>query len=151
MDNLEIKAITSDDFDEIYAIEINAYPFPWSEKILRSMLNGDEYKIKLTLCDKIIAYVFILVVLDEATILNIAVDPKHQGKGLGKQLLQYVKSDLIEKNIVSLFLEVRESNLAARALYESEGFHEIDIRKNYYPIHNGRENAVIMACSLMKW
>lgn len=116
---------------------------------MTSMVKGDEYKIKITYYDKVIAYIFVMIVLDEATILNITVDPDHQGKGMGRQLLQYVKTALSQKGVVSIFLEVRESNRAALALYESEGFHEIDVRKNYYPTKNGREDAIIMACMLM--
>jgi len=79
------------------------------------------------------------------------VDPDYQGQGLGRKLLQHVKAALLEKGIASIFLEVRESNVIALSLYESEGFHEIDVRKNYYPTVNGRENAIIMACTLMNW
>lgn len=151
MKELDFAAIVPSDYDEIYTIEKSAYPIPWTEKTMRSMMSGDEYKIKITCYDKIVGYVFVMTVLDEATILNITIDPLHQGQGFGKKLLQYVKSELTEKKIVSIFLEVRQSNIAALSLYESEGFHEIDIRKNYYPTVNGREDAIIMACTLMNW
>lgn len=149
MDNIKFVEIIPSDFKEIYSIEKKAYQIPWSEKIMTSMVEGNEYKIKITYYDKIVAYVFMMVVLDEATVLNITVDPEHQGKGLGRKLLQYVKTELGKKGIISIFLEVRESNRNALALYESEGFHEIDLRKNYYPTKNGREDAIIMACMLM--
>ena len=149
MEDIQFLEITQSDFEAIYSIEKKAYPIPWSEKIMSSIVEGDEYKIKITYYDRVIAYVFMMTVLDEATILNITVDPDYQGQGLGRKLLQYVKKDMIEKNIVSIFLEVRSSNVAALSLYESEGFNEIDIRKNYYPTKNGREDAIIMACMLM--
>lgn len=149
MSEISFLEIVPDDFDVIYNIEKRAYPIPWSEKIMTSMVNGNEYKIKITYYDKIVAYVFMMVVLDEATVLNITVDPAYQGKGLGRKLLRYVKTELSKKGIVSIFLEVRESNRNALALYESEGFHEIDVRKNYYPTKNGHEDAIIMACMLM--
>ena len=149
MSKISFLEIVSDDFNVIYNIEKRAYPIPWSEKIMTSMVEGNEYKIKITCYGKIVAYVFMMVVLDEATVLNITVDPEHQGKGLGRKLLQYVKTELSKKSIISIFLEVRESNRNALALYESEGFHEIDLRKNYYPTKNGREDAIIMACMLM--
>lgn len=149
MNEISYTTITKEDFDEIYAIEQRAYPIPWKHQTMHSMVNGQEYKIKLTYYDKIIAYVFIMTVLDEATILNITVDPDYQGQGLGRALLQYVKNELAQKNILSVFLEVRQSNYSALSLYETEGFHEIDIRKGYYPTINGREDAIIMACTLM--
>lgn len=151
MKEFDFIDISSDDYEEIYRIEKKAYPIPWTEKTMKSMISGDEYKIKLTYYDKVVAYVFMMVVLDEATILNITVDPDYQGQGLGRKLLQYVKTQLTNKKIVSIFLEVRQSNITALSLYESEGFHEIDIRKNYYPTNVGREDAIIMACTLMDW
>ncbi len=151
MNDIHFSEISPNDFFEIYDIEKRAYPIPWTEKIMRSMLTGNEYKIKITNYDKIIAYVFVMIVLDEATILNITVAPEHQGKGLGKLLLRHVKTELEHKKIASIFLEVRQSNITALSLYESEGFHEIDVRKGYYPTANGRENAIIMACTLMSW
>ena len=87
-------------------------------------------------------------VLDEATLCNIAIAPAHQGKGMGKLLLNELMSQLKEKGVLTLWLEVRESN-PARWLYEKQGFNEVDIRKNYYPKPDGgRENAVVMACYL---
>lgn len=143
--------ITQDDFIAIYDIEKKAYTIPWSEKIMRSMFNGNEYKIKISYYDKIVAYVFIMIALDEATILNITVAPNYQGQGFGKKLLRHIKLELAQRKIMSIFLEVRCSNLKALSLYEAEGFHEIDVRKNYYPTSNGREDAIIMACTLMDW
>lgn len=142
------EEITGRDFDEIYQIEREAYPIPWSEKIMRSMVSGNDYKIKLLSCDKIIAYAFVMIVLDEATILNITVAPNAQGKGVGKRLLEWIKCQLMTKHISTIFLEVRESNVNALCLYHSSSFNEIDVRKNYYPATNGREDAIIMACFL---
>ena len=68
-------------------------------------------------------------------------------KGLGYTLLEQSIS-LLENMPVQIFLEVRESNTAAIALYEKSGFHQIDQRRNYYPGPNGgREHAIIMVKS----
>lgn len=82
--------------------------------------------------------------LDEANLLLMAIDPQMQGKGLGYQLLE-TSIERLENQPVQIFLEVRESNKAAIGLYEKTGFHQIDVRRNYYPTQEGgRENAVIM-------
>ena len=87
--------------------------------------------------------------LDEATLFNIAIDPQKQGLGLGRQLLNELITQLRQKGILTLWLEVRESNKKAQALYDSLGFNQVDIRKNYYPTPDGkRENAVVMAAYL---
>ncbi|PWF32529.1 ribosomal-protein-alanine N-acetyltransferase, partial [Yersinia pestis] len=75
-------------------------------------------------------------VLDEANLLLMAIDPAQQGQGLGYQLLE-ASVAMLKNNPVQIFLEVRESNLAAIKLYEKSGFHQIDLRKNYYPNSNG--------------
>lgn len=87
-------------------------------------------------------------VLDEATLFNIAVDPAYQRRGLGKKLLNHLIEQLQQRDIFTLWLEVRASNQAAIALYEQTGFNEVSVRRNYYPAHHGREDALIMALSL---
>ena len=93
---------------------------------------------------EILGFCIMQKVLDEANLLRMAIDPKCQGQGLGTLLL----NDAIERlgdACVQIFLEVRESNYAAIALYEKVGFHQIDLRKNYYPAPNRqKEHAVIM-------
>lgn len=148
MQTLCFEPIIPADFAALYAIERKAYPIPWQEKVMRNMVDGHDEKIKILRNQQILGYAFVMTVLDEATLLNITIDPDEQGHGYGRQLLQYLKAILKDKGIYSLFLEVRMSNAPARRLYESEGFHEIDVRKNYYPTAKGREDAIIMACSL---
>ena len=91
------------------------------------------------------AFAITQVVLDEATLFNIAVDPDFQRRGLGKALLEHLIDELEKRGVLTLWLEVRASNVAAIALYESLGFNEATIRRNYYPTADGREDAIIMA------
>ncbi|AXK39662.1 ribosomal protein S18-alanine N-acetyltransferase [Crenobacter cavernae] len=89
-----------------------------------------------------------MLVIDEAELLNIAVARLYQGRGLGRRLLQSVLADARAAGARRLFLEVREGNAPARALYRSLGFVETGLRKNYYPGDAGREHAVLMECTL---
>ena len=76
-----------------------------------------------------------------------AVDPQFQGQGLGFHILTE-SIRLLKNNPIQIFLEVRESNHTAIALYEKSDFHQIDLRKNYYPNSDGtREHAIIMVKS----
>ena len=68
----------------------------------------------------------------EAELLRIAVDPSARRKGLGRTLLRAAEADLRNLGIRSLHLEVRLSNTAARALYESEGWQPQGRRPRYY-------------------
>ena len=67
---------------------------------------------------------------------------------MGRKLLQHLIKVAREYHAEIMFLEVRPSNIAAIRLYEDTGFNEMAIRKNYYPNHNGREDAVLMGMSL---
>ncbi|OOF56978.1 ribosomal protein S18-alanine N-acetyltransferase [Rodentibacter myodis] len=144
----QILTIEDQDFDRLYDIERLAHLVPWSFGTLKNN-QGERYlNLKLVEDNQIIGFVICQTVLDEATLFNIAVDPHYQGKGFGTYLLNGLMEKLREKNIQTLWLEVREAN-PARKLYEKLGFNEVDIRKNYYPLSNGkRENAIVMACYL---
>ena len=117
----------------------------WSEKMFAQNLKNPScrvyilYNIQLT---KIIAFGVIYVCVDEADLANIAVIPECRRGGTGRSLLDRMMRDAREMGVLRTFLEVRESNIPARALYSSYGFAEIGIRRNYYK--DPRENAVLM-------
>lgn len=141
-----ITSVTLEDFERLFEIEQAAHQVPWSKGTLLNN-QGERYlNLKLQIKGKIIAFAICQKVLDEATLFNIAVDPKHQGKGYGKQLLQALITQLQTQGILTLWLEVRASNRSAQRLYHTLGFNEVTQRKNYYPLSNGeRENAIVMA------
>ncbi len=85
------------------------------------------------------------VVLDEATVLNIAVHPDLRRQGLGRHLLQVAMGCMREAGAQRCLLEVRESNSSARRLYENTGFQADGVRRNYYPDGPGREDAVLLS------
>ena len=144
-----ILPIISSDFGRLFEIEQAAHSVPWSMGTLQNN-QGERYlNLKLVQQDHIIAFAICQTVLDEATLFNIAVDPAFQGQGLGYLLLEALIKHLRQKDIATVWLEVRESNQKARRLYERLGFNEVDVRKNYYPTPDGgRENAVVMAAYL---
>ncbi len=96
--------------------------------------------------DEIAAYGMIYTAADEGDLANIAVLPEHRRRGLGKAFLSELCARAKERGALKLYLEVRESNEGARALYRSSDFTETGKRRNYYV--NPREDAVIMEKSL---
>ena len=70
-------------------------------------------------------------------------------RGLGLTLLEHLMSIAYKADARECFLEVRDSNRAAFSLYERYGFNEIGRRRDYYPAVGGREDAVVMACTLV--
>lgn len=144
-----IEHITETDFDRLFEIEQKAHLVPWSKGTLLNN-QGERYlNLKLLEQGKIVGFAICNVVLDEATLFNIAVDPAEQGKGYGKALLQGLITELSQKDVITLWLEVRESNIKAQQLYTQLGFNEVTVRKHYYPLSDGKkENAIVMALYL---
>lgn len=96
---------------------------------------------------QVVGFCILQPVLDEANLLLMAIDPSRQGQGLGFELLDQSMA-MLSNQPLQIFLEVRESNSAAIKLYEKADFHQIDLRKNYYPKPDGtREHAIIMVKS----
>ena len=143
-----IYSLKPSDLAAAYAIEQRSHAFPWSEKTFVSNQGDRYFNLRLDVDGEMAAFAVTQVVLDEATLFNIAVDPAYQRKGLGRQLLEHLISELEKREVFTLWLEVRASNIAAIALYESLGFNEATIRRNYYPTKEGREDAIIMALPL---
>jgi ribosomal-protein-alanine N-acetyltransferase len=96
----------------------------------------------------LIGYTLMLLVLDEAQLLNISVAKPYQKQGWGRVLLEHMIAKAKQYKATNMFLEVRPSNVDAIALYENMGFNEMAIRRKYYPSHNGREDAVLMGLAL---
>ncbi|EPG4961066.1 TPA: ribosomal protein S18-alanine N-acetyltransferase [Citrobacter amalonaticus] len=140
-----ISSLSQSDLPAAFQIEKRAHAFPWSEHTFASN-QGERYlNYQLTVEGRMAAFAITQVVLDEATLFNIAVDPDFQRRGIGKALLEHLIDELEKRGVLTLWLEVRSSNVAAIALYESLGFNEVTIRRNYYPTADGREDAIIMA------
>ena len=115
---------------------------PWSEKSLEMLLANGAVGFAVEVNGEVAAYGGMLTVLDEGQITNVAVDPIHRRKGYGRKIVSALL-DYAEKNgIVSVSLEVRESNEAAIALYESFGFCRRGLRKNFY--RDPTESAIVM-------
>lgn len=138
------RIMTEADLVEVYDIECRAYQFPWQQSIFVNSVKK-HFCLLAQVDNKIVGYAILSYVLDEASILNIVADPASQGRGVGSVLLQGLLDFAEQKGCCNIFLEVRESNTAAYQLYQKFYFDEVGVRKNYYPIKNGREDALILA------
>lgn len=143
-----ISTLTSADLTTAFQIERLSHAFPWTEKTFLSNQGERYFNIKLSNDAQMVAFAITQIVLDEATLFNIAVHPEHQRKGYGRALMEHLIAELEQRGILTLWLEVRESNQQAIALYQFLGFNEVSIRRNYYPTAEGREDAIIMALPL---
>lgn len=131
--------------DSVLRIERAAHTHPWSENLIRDVNSRGASHHVLLQDDKVVGYFYAQNIVGEVTLLNIAVDPNEQGKGYGKQLIEGFLTMCEQAKADSAWLEVRESNTRAAALYEMVGFNEVDRRINYYPTSTGKEDAIIMS------
>jgi ribosomal-protein-alanine acetyltransferase len=133
------------DLREIVRIESECFADPWSEESFRRLLSVQPaiflaavFPPEFTLAGYAIAF----AVGEDGEVLNVAVEPNFRGKGLAGQMVDALLIELAARGVRKAFLEVRESNAAARGLYGSRGFTEIGRRHAYYrrPV----EDALVM-------
>ena len=140
---IEVLPLQIDALDDIDAIERRAYPTPWS----RAMFTGELTKPSGRCYgayddDRLIAYLIVSRYPDAWHVMNLAVDPDHWRKGVGRTLLERLFADTARDSERGITLEVRVSNAAAIRLYRSLGFQPTGIRRGYYT--DNREDALIM-------
>lgn len=141
-----IRKMLMADVAQVAQIEALVQSHPWTLKQFEESVEGYQSTV-IEKSGKILGFCILQPVLDEANLLLMAIHPSQQGQGLGYQLLEQSLA-MLNNQPIQIFLEVRESNLAAIALYEKSGFHQIDVRRNYYPkAGGGKENAIIMVKS----
>jgi ribosomal-protein-alanine N-acetyltransferase len=140
---MQIRQMCSADIDALVAIDAAASPFPWSRAKFIESFKVDAPCFVLDAEETAVAFAIYNLVLDEASLLNIAVEPTYQGRGYGAALLGQ-SLDLIRASASCCFLEVRESNETAIRLYQQSGFEQVGERRNYYPAAQGREHARVM-------
>jgi ribosomal-protein-alanine N-acetyltransferase len=138
------SSVAADDVDRLYLLERAAHAYPWSKTLLASNFTPRHFNQLICLRGDPAGFYIGQLAAGEATLLNLAVSPVYQGRGIGRQLLQHFLDVARLRGAEDAWLEVRESNQVARALYQGIGFNEITLRQNYYPGAKGREAAVIM-------
>lgn len=149
---LNIRPFDISFLDEVCEIENISFSVPWSKNSFEDCLKNRlmDFFVATAENDKgeirIVGYIVTLTLSPECEILNIAVSPEFRRKGIAEKLLMYVSAKASEKDCDTLMLEVRESNLAARTLYEKLGFYSVGRRKGYYS--NPVEDAILMDKSL---
>ncbi|MFN2637285.1 MAG: ribosomal protein S18-alanine N-acetyltransferase [Gemmatimonadaceae bacterium] len=130
-----LRPAVEGDLNDVVRIERSCFADPWSEESFRRLLVGGPaiFLVAVFPPDSALAgYVVAFSVEDDAEILNLAVESRFRGKGLAGQMVDAALIELSARGVRNAFLEVRESNTAARALYSSRGFREIGRRQGYY-------------------
>ncbi len=137
MDNLNQKIIISfmslNDLEIIKDILNSDFDDFWNYNILKDELQSKNSKYIIAKSNnEIIGFAGIKVILDEANIMNIVTKKSYRNKGIGALLLNNLIDLCKNLGLISISLEVNESNLIAIHLYENSGFRKIGSRKHYY-------------------
>lgn len=144
-----LRPMRPEDLDAVLAIELASYPFPWTRGIFEDCLRCGYNAWVAERHGVPCGYGLLSMGAGEAHVLNLCVAASARRLGLGRLLLQRLLQDAREASAERVFLEVRPSNAEAVALYHDTGFHLITRRPNYYPTHDGREDAMVMAMELL--
>ena len=156
---LHFVPMREDALDAVHAVEVTAYAHPWNRRhfhdsllsgypavmLLGEPLPGDAGLPTVPGGEVLIGYLVAMPVVDEVHLLNLTTAPAHRRQGHAQRLMQALLDWACRRQAQSLWLEVRESNAPARALYDRLGFATVGRRKGYYPdIGSRREDALVM-------
>ncbi len=139
-----IRAATAADLEAIVAIARRAFVDPWSEAAFASELGNADASVVVT--EDLSGFAIVRFLADEAELIDLAVLPERQGRGLGHALLAHVLALAAARGASSMYLEVRATNAPAVALYHRAGFAQVGLRRGYYA-HDGAD-ALLMARTL---
>ena len=142
-----IRPASIDDVSAIVEIENKTNKMPWSKAQFLSSMEVGHYSAVMHKENNILGFAIYSPIIPESHLLNIAIDPAHQGKGLGDKLLQQIILQNKTIGVKMISLEVRVSNLPAINLYEKRGFHKDAIRPNYYS-GSPKEDALLMSLKI---
>lgn len=145
---VQMRSLDEEDLPAVRRIEQAAHLFPWSDRVFQDCIRSGYYFDGVFDGENLLGFTVVMPILDEWHLLNLCVDPRRQRQGLGRFLLEYMIEQAIKARVGGLWLEVRESNVAARQLYAAYGFEQVGLRKAYYPAKRGREDALVLTRSL---
>ena len=149
-DGPALRPMSSLHVEAVMAVEVAAYAFPWSRgNFIDSLAAGHPAWLLTDAGDALLGYFVAMFGVDELHLLNLTVAPAVQGRGHARRLIEALIGLARERRASQLWLEVRESNGRARAMYGRLGFIQVGERKNYYPAGFGRrEDAVLMSLQI---
>ncbi|MDR5683246.1 MAG: ribosomal protein S18-alanine N-acetyltransferase [Armatimonadota bacterium] len=141
---VRIDAMRAEDIPRVMEIERQSFATPWPADAYRREIRENRVACYVVARkgEDVVGYAGMWVILEEAHITTIAVDPRFRGQGIGERLLAALIEQARSRGARWVTLEVRKSNRIAQSLYRKYGFREVHVRRRYYS-DNG-EDAIIM-------
>ena len=142
--NLVIRKMTLDDVPAVVELDQKSFSLPWPERSFRYELTANPASRcwVAELDGQVVGMIVVWLIGDEAHVANLATHPVFRRRGIAKRLLSHALQQLVQEGARSSFLEVRESNLAAQAMYRKFGYMETGRRRRYY--RDNDEDALLM-------
>jgi len=144
----DLQPMREADLAEVLAIESAIYTHPWTLGNFADSLRAGYECFTWRLHGELVGYFILMAAAGEAHLLNLSVAASHQRRGHGSALLREAAALARRRGASNIFLEVRPSNRAAQDLYARFGFRKIAVRRDYYPAHFGREDALVFSLTL---
>ena len=145
-----VRAAVAEDLDGIHYIERQSFPDPWSHRmfhdIVGAALLGLAHVLVAEAEDRIVGFAVAERADPEVHLTNLAVDPLRRRLGIARHLVAAVLAWARSEGLEEVWLEVRESNVAARSLYRAEGFAVVSRRRDYYRLPT--EDALVLVLPL---
>ncbi len=146
--SVRIEIMSGEHIAGVVQIERECFSEPWNEESLGLFLTDSGFCVVALDGERVVGYITAMCVLDEAQIVNIAITKESRRQGIARKLLHVFECEAKARKLISLSLEVRESNSAARSLYLSDGWLEAGVRKSFYS--SPREDGIVMIKSLLE-
>lgn len=129
-----VRPATAADLDAVHAIEVASFSTPWSRASFRDLMVSDAATVVVAAAagGVVVGFAVLVTAADEAELANLAVATGARRGGVATRLVEYVLTAAEGGGARQVHLEVRESNVAARALYAAHGFAEVGRRRAYY-------------------
>ncbi|MCE9679007.1 ribosomal protein S18-alanine N-acetyltransferase [Shewanella sp. AS1] len=141
---MQLKLLSIDEAAQIHQIAQLCHQFPMSFTNIESCF-GRFYKVfGYYQDDALVGFAVLHRVFEDATLMDICVHPEHQGRGIAQQLIKVLVDTAATEGAERIMLEVRVSSQRAIALYRYFGFEQVGLRKDYYPLIDGKEDALLM-------
>ena len=147
----QIRTMRPADLQAVADVELASYQFPWNIGIFRDCLLAGYQSLVLDIRGNVSGYCIMSIAAGEAHLLNVCIRRESQGEGYGRSLVLHMLERAHKRGATVLFLEVRPSNHVAGNLYDTLGFREIGVRRNYYPAHSGHEDARVLVLDLQQF
>jgi ribosomal-protein-alanine N-acetyltransferase len=143
-----IRPMRTEDVEQVLGIESRVFTTPWQAETFQSLIGrpGSELWVMEHPVEGLVAYAVLWCILDQGELANIAVRSDHRGEGYASQLLERVLHIARDREVETIYLEVRASNTRALELYERFGFSQVGVRKLYYD--KPKEDALVMRLEL---